>query len=103
MKAVYYDQPGSPDVLKVVDSEIPVPNDNQILVKVMAAGVNRPDIIQRQGNYPPPENHSPILGLEVSGYIEKIGKNVKNFSLNNKVAALVNGGGYAEFCLAEQE
>ena len=47
----------------------------------MAAGVNRPDIIQRQGNYPPPENHSPILGLEVSGYIEKIGKNVKNFSL----------------------
>ena len=103
MKAVYYDQPGSPDVLKVVDSEIPVPNDNQILIKVMAAGVNRPDIIQRQGNYPPPENHSPILGLEVSGYIEKIGKNVKNFSLNNKVAALVNGGGYAEFCLAEQE
>ena len=103
MKAVYYDQPGSPDVLKVVDLEIPVPNDNQILIKVMAAGVNRPDIIQRQGNYPPPENHSPILGLEVSGYIEKIGKNVKNFSLNNKVAALVNGGGYAEFCLAEQE
>ena len=103
MKAVYYDQPGSPDVLKVVDLEIPVPNDNQILIKVMAAGVNRPDIIQRQGNYPPPENHSPILGLEVSGYVEKIGKNVKNFSLNNKVAALVNGGGYAEFCLAEQE
>ena len=89
--------------MKVVDLEIPVPNDNQILIKVMAAGVNRPDIIQRQGNYPPPENHSPILGLEVSGYIEKIGKNVKNFSLNNKVAALVNGGGYAEFCLAEQE
>ena len=103
MKEITYDQPGSPDVLKVVDSEVPEPNDNQILIKVMAAGVNRPDIIQREGNYPPPENHSPILGLEVSGYIEKIGKNVKNFSLKNKVAALVNGGGYAEFCLAEQE
>ena len=74
MKEITYDQPGSPDVLKVVDSEVPEPNDNQILVKVMAAGVNRPDIIQREGNYPPPENHSPILGLEVSGYIEKLEK-----------------------------
>ena len=84
MKTISYDQPGSPEVLKVVDSEVPEPNDNQILIKVMAAGINRPDIIQRQGNYPPPENHSPILGLEVSGYIEKIGKNVKNFSIKIK-------------------
>ena len=80
MKEITYDQPGSPDVLKVVDSEVPEPNDNQILIKVMGIiWVNRPDIIQREGNYPPPENHSPILGLEVSGYIEKIGKNVKFF------------------------
>ncbi|MEL0246936.1 MAG: NAD(P)H-quinone oxidoreductase [Alphaproteobacteria bacterium] len=103
MKTISYDHPGLPEVLKVVDSEIPEPNDNQVLIKVMAAGINRPDIIQRQGNYPPPEGHSPILGLEVSGYVEKIGKNVKNFSIMDKVAALVNGGGYAEFCLAEQE
>ena len=53
MKEITYDQPGSPDVLKVVDSEVPEPNDNQILIKVMVTGVNRPDIIQREGNYPP--------------------------------------------------
>ena len=82
MKTISYDQPGLPEVLKVVDSEIPEPNDNQVLIKVMAAGINRPDIIQRQGNYPPPEGHSPILGLEVSGYVEKIGKNVKKFFHN---------------------
>ena len=103
MKAVSYDQPGSPDVMQVIDVKVPEPNDNQILIKVQAAGVNRPDIIQREGNYPPPNNHSPILGLEVSGYVEKIGRNVKNFSIADKVAALVNGGGYAEYCLAEQE
>ena len=103
MKAISFDQPGEPDVLKLIDMDIPEPNENQILIKVKAAGVNRPDIIQREGNYPPPENHSSILGLEVSGYIEKIGKKVKNFSTMDKVAALVNGGGYAEFCLAEQE
>ena len=103
MKAITYDQPGLPDVLKVFETNIPYPNENQILIKVIAAGVNRPDIIQREGNYPPPKNHSPILGLEVSGYVKKIGKNVKKFSINDKVAALVNGGGYAEYCLAEQE
>ena len=82
MKTISYDQPGLPEVLKVVDSEIPEPNDNQILIKVMAAGINRPDIIQRQGNYPPPEGHSPILGLEVSGYVEKIGKKCQKFFHN---------------------
>ena len=81
MKAVSYDQPGSPDVMQVIDVKVPEPNDNQILIKVQAAGVNRPDIIQREGNYPPPNNHSPILGLEVSGYVEKIGRNVKKISL----------------------
>ena len=103
MKAIFHDQPGSPDVLKVIEIDIPEPNENQILIRVMAAGINRPDIIQREGNYPPPENHSPILGLEISGYVEKLGKNVKNFFIKDKVAALVNGGGYAEYCIAEQE
>ena len=82
MKAVSYDQPGSPDVMQVIDIKVPEPNDNQILIKVQAAGVNRPDVIQREGNYPPPNNHSPILGLEVSGYVEKIGRNVKNSILH---------------------
>ncbi|MBD22599.1 MAG: NAD(P)H-quinone oxidoreductase [Alphaproteobacteria bacterium] len=103
MRAITYDQPGPPDVLKVVDVKFPQLNENQILIKVVAAGVNRPDIIQREGNYPPPSDHSPILGLEVSGYVEKKGKNVNNFLIKDRVAALVNGGGYAEYCIAEQE
>ena len=85
------------------DVKFPQLNENQILIKVVAAGVNRPDIIQREGNYPPPSDHSPILGLEVSGYVEKKGKNVNNFLIKDRVAALVNGGGYAEYCIAEQE
>ena len=75
----------------------------KFLLKLWLLELTDQILFKEKGNYPPPENHSPILGLEVSGYVEKIGKNVKNFSLMNKVAALVNGGGYAEFCLAEQE
>ena len=78
-------------------------NEKQILIKVKAAGINRPDIIQREGNYPPPPGHSKILGLEVAGTVEKIGKNIKKFKLGEKVAALVNGGGYAEYCVADEE
>ena len=103
MKAIHFDQPGPPDVLKLIDYEIPKINENQVLISVKYAGVNRPDIVQREGNYPAPKNHSIILGLEVSGIIVEIGANVKSFKKGDKVGALVNGGGYAEFCAVDQE
>ncbi len=102
MLAVNYDEPGGPEVLKLTETSIPNINKDEILIKVKSAGVNRPDIIQRQGNYPAPPGHSKILGLEVSGVIEKVGNNVKKFLVGDKVGALVNGGGYAEFCKADE-
>ncbi len=84
-------------------SECPHPQDpaaHQVLIKVMAAGVNRPDLMQRQGLYPPPSGASPILGLEVAGVIEAVGVQVSEFRIGDKVCALVTGGGYAEYCLA---
>ena len=102
MLAVDYDEPGGPEVLKLTEISIPNINEDEILIKVKSAGVNRPDIIQRQGNYPAPPGHSKILGLEVSGVIEKVGNNVKKFLVGDKVGALVNGGGYAEFCKADE-
>jgi len=101
MKAIHFDAPGNPEVMRIVDVEKPVPGENQVLIKVKAAGVNRPDLIQREGNYPPPNGHSNILGLEVSGEIKSKGRNVKNFKVGDPVCALVNGGGYAEFCVAD--
>lgn len=84
--------------------EFPVPQcaDNQILIKVAAAGINRPDLLQRDGLYPAPKGHSTILGLEVAGEIVAIGTNVTSHKLGDKVTALVNGGGYAQYCLADQ-
>ena len=102
MLAVDYDVPGGPEVLKLIKTEIPKINHDEVLIKVKSAGVNRPDIIQRQGNYPAPPGHSKILGLEVSGIIERVGNKVKKFSVGDKVGALVNGGGYAEFCKANK-
>ena len=102
MLAVDYDEPGGPEVLKLKEINIPDISKDEILIKVKSAGVNRPDIIQREGNYPAPPGHSKTLGLEVSGIIEKVGINVKKFLVGDKVAALVNGGGYAEFCKANE-
>ena len=102
MKAVFFEKPGPPNVLKIINTEKPLFKNNEILIKVVAAGVNRPDLIQREGNYPAPDGHSKILGLEVSGIVEKIGKNVTSFAEGDKVAALVNGGGYAEYCVASE-
>ena len=103
MRAVYFDKPGPPEVMHLIECETPKLNENQVLIKVQYAGVNRPDIIQRQGNYPAPPGHSTTLGLEVSGHIIKIGSKVTKFKKDDKVAALVNGGGYAEYCVADQE
>ena len=102
MRAVDFDEPGGPEVLRLIETSIPTINENEVLIKVASAGVNRPDIIQRQGNYPAPPGHSKILGLEVSGIVEKTGNKVKKFLVGDKVGALVNGGGYAEFCKANE-
>ena len=102
MLAVNFDEPGGPEVLKLIETGTPTINEDEVLIKVVSAGVNRPDIIQRQGNYPAPQGHSKILGLEVSGIIEKVGRNIKKFLVGDKVGALANGGGYAEFCKANE-
>ena len=91
---------GTPDVLEIGDSPIPTPNSDEVLIRVHAAGINRPDILQRQGLYPAPADASHILGLEVAGEITEIGKDVTEWKIGDKVCALVNGGGYAEYAVA---
>ena len=102
MQAVFFEKPGGPNVLKIQQTEIPIPKNKELLIKVFGAGINRPDILQREGNYPAPPGHSKILGLEVSGFVDSIGKNVKDFKIGDKVCALVNGGGYAEYCKVDE-
>lgn len=102
MKAIVIAEPGGPEVLKPVEMPLPSPGDGEILVKVEAAGVNRPDVLQRQGLYPPPPGASPIPGLEVAGEIVALGAGVQRFKLGDKVTALVTGGGYAEYCIADE-
>ena len=102
MIAVEITAPGGPDVLKPKIVPVPKPGSGQILIKVAAAGVNRPDVAQRMGVYPPPPGHSPLPGLEVAGEIVATGGSVTRWRPGNKVCALVNGGGYAEYCLAEE-
>ena len=88
------------NTLQLAELPTPSPAENQVLIKVAAAGVNRPDLIQRQGFYPPPPDASPILGLEVAGTILEVGSQVCNFKVGDSVCALVTGGGYAEYCVA---
>ena len=102
MIAVEISAPGGPDVLKAKTVPVPKPGPGQVLVKVAAAGVNRPDVAQRMGVYPPPPGHSPLPGLEVAGEVAAIGPGVTRWKPGDKVCALVNGGGYAEYCLAEE-
>jgi NADPH2:quinone reductase len=87
-------------ILKPVQRAIPTPSANQVLIKAAAAGVNRPDVMQRQGLYPPPPGASDIPGLEVAGTIQALGDNIHHLNKGDKVCALVTGGGYAEYCLA---
>jgi NADPH2:quinone reductase len=100
MTAMGFDAPGGPDVFRPETLPVPRPGDNQVLIRVAYAGVNRPDVIQRQGFYPPPPGASPIPGLEVSGTIVAVGPGAAPEMLNRRVCALVSGGGYAEYCLA---
>ncbi len=101
MTAIGFDSPGPPDVLRPEVLPVPRPGAGQLLVKVAFAGINRPDVVQRQGNYPPPPGASPIPGLEIAGRVVAAGEGTDPALLGQQVCALVTGGGYAEYCLAE--
>ena len=103
MQAVGFDAPGGPELLQLRDTQVPKPSPGEILVKVAYAGVNRPDVMQRQGHYPPPPGASPIPGLEISGEAVLLGEGVVPGLLGQRLCALVAGGGYAEYCLAKAE
>ena len=94
--------PGGPDVLVPERRALPRPAEGEVLVKVAAAGVNRPDVMQRQGLYPPPKGATDIPGLEIAGTVVALGKDVKQWKLGDTVMALVVGGGYAEYCPAHE-
>jgi NADPH:quinone reductase len=96
--AIAIREPGPPDVLVPQARPMPAPGPGEILVKVAAAGVNRPDVMQRQGLYPPPPGASDIPGLEIAGAVVALGKGASRFKPGDKVTALVAGGGYAQFC-----
>jgi NADPH2:quinone reductase len=89
---------GGPEVLKLARGPVPQPGAQDVLIRVATAGVNRPDVLQRLGRYPVPPDASPIIGLEVAGEIVAIGAEVKQWKVGDKVCALTNGGGYAEYC-----
>ena len=101
MTAMGFDAPGGPEVLRAESLPVPAPGQGQVLVRVAFAGVNRPDVAQRTGSYPPPPGASPIPGLEVSGEVVALGDGVDAELLGQPVCALVAGGGYAQYCLAE--
>ena len=103
MTAIAITTPGGPDVLKPVTLERPEPGAGEILVKVAAAGVNRPDILQRQGGYPPPPGAPSTPGLEIAGEVVALGTGIKRYRIGDRVCALVPGGGYAEFCIAAED
>ncbi len=92
---------GPAEALKIADAPRPVPKPHEILIRVSAAGVNRPDIAQREGNYPPPPGASDILGLEVAGVVEETGNAVTEWQAGDRVCALLGGGGYAEFAVVD--
>jgi putative PIG3 family NAD(P)H quinone oxidoreductase len=93
---------GGPEVLVPGSRPTPRPGQGELLVKVAAAGVNRPDVLQRQGNYPPPPGASDIPGLEIAGVVVEAGPGAQRFKVGDKVCALVTGGGYAEYCVADE-
>lgn len=101
MRIIDVPQFGGPEALAVAEVPVPKPGAGELLIKVAAAGVNRADLLQRQGHYPPPPGASPILGMEVSGHIAEIGGGANSgWKLGDAVCALVTGGGYAEYCVA---
>jgi len=102
MRAIEITQPGSPDVLKIVERPDPTPGVGELVVRVEAAGLNRPDLMQRQGKYPPPPGASDIPGLEIAGTVRAVGPGVSRWREGDRVCALVAGGGYAELCVVPE-
>ena len=102
MRAVIAPRAGGPDVLEVVERPRPEPGAEEILVRVHAAGVNRPDVMQREGGYPPPPGAGDVLGLELSGTVEDVGEGVDRFAPGARVMALVAAGGYAEWAVVHE-
>tara|TARA_R110002126_G_scaffold50089_27_gene138267 strand:- start:1962 stop:2972 length:1011 start_codon:yes stop_codon:yes gene_type:complete len=100
MIAIAISEPGGPEVLKPVTMKVPEPAAGEVLIRVAAAGVNRPDVIQRKGHYPAPPGASPLPGLEVSGTVVALGEGVGPEWIGRRICALTNGGGYAEYCVA---
>lgn len=102
MRAVVAEGGGGPEVLKVIHRPVPSPGEGEILVRVKAAGINRPDVLQRQGGYPPPPGAPDILGLEIAGEVAAADPNASRFAAGAPVMALVPGGGYAEYALVHE-
>ena len=100
MKAVVIKEFGAPEVMSVGEVDKPQPKENEVLIKVVATSINRPDLVQRVGNYPPPPGDSETLGLEVAGTVAAIGSAVANWKVGDRVMSLVGGGGYAEYAVA---
>jgi len=100
MRAVEITEPGGPEVLRVGERAVPEPGEEEVLIKVAAAGINRPDVMQRTGMYPPPPGASDIPGLEIAGTVAALGPDASGVQEGDLVCALVTGGGYAEYCTA---
>src|SRR5437763_15467126 len=100
MRFIDMSDPGGPEVLAVAEGPVPRPGAGEVLIRVAAAGVNRPDVLQRMGAYPPPPGASPVLGLEASGTVAALGDDVTEWREGDQVCALTPGGGYAEYCVA---
>jgi putative PIG3 family NAD(P)H quinone oxidoreductase len=101
MRYVEHGAGGPPECMHVTSREVPVPAAGEVLIEVAYAGVNRPDVLQRSGAYPPPPGASPHLGLEVSGRVAALGAGVTRWHVGDEVCALVSGGGYAQYCVAD--
>jgi putative PIG3 family NAD(P)H quinone oxidoreductase len=101
MRQVHFDSSGGPDVIRVGEAEVPLPAAGKVLIEVVAAGINRPDCIQRAGGYPPPPGETNIPGLEIAGRVVALGEGVTSPKLGDEVCVLVGSGGYAEYCLAD--
>ena len=102
MRIIAAAEPGGPEVLRPGSAPLPVARPEEVLIRVQVAGVNRPDIAQRTGAYPPPPGASPLIGLEVAGEVVAIGSAVRGYRVGDRVCALTNGGGYAEYCVAPE-
>jgi NADPH2:quinone reductase len=102
MTGIVIVRPGGPEVLEPRQVPVPRPGPGQVLLRVAAAGVNRPDVLQRAGAYPPPKGHSELPGLEAAGEVVALGPGVSRWKAGDRLTALLNGGGYAEFCLVEE-